>query len=68
MLTSCALSCSKLTSDSVQEVDSFYNIVEKDINGLPIDFNIFRDKVVYIVNVASHCGYTAENYELLKRL
>lgn len=44
------------------------DIIEHDIDGNEISFEQFRGKVVYIVNVASKCGYTATNYELLRRL
>jgi glutathione peroxidase-family protein len=44
------------------------DIVEHGIDGEEINFEQFRGKVVYVVNVASHCGYTATNYELLRRL
>lgn len=47
---------------------SFYDIIENDINGNIINYQQFRNKLVYIVNVASQCGYTNENYELLKLL
>lgn len=47
---------------------SFYDIVEKDANGNDVSFSQFRGKVVYGVNVASKCGYTASGYALLSRL
>ena len=66
MIQNCAKSCSQMTSNTFE---SFYDIQgEHDINGNPIDFNQFRDKVVYIVNVASYCGYTQSNYEILRTL
>ena len=47
MLHNCAKSCH-------QDIpDSFYDIQAEDIDGNMVDFNSFRDKVVYIVNVAS---------------
>lgn len=48
--------------------NSFYEIREKDINGLIVDFAQFQGKVVYIVNVASHCGYTESNYQMIRSL
>merc|ERR1719230_179394 len=49
MLYNCAKSCH-------QDIpDSFYNIQAEDIDGNMIDFKMFRDRVVYIVNVASEC-------------
>jgi len=50
------------------EMTSFYDIVEKDLNGNDVLFSQFRGKIVYIVNVASQCGYTASNYKLLRDL
>ena len=47
---------------------SFYDIMETDVYGNHISFERFRDKVVLVVNVASYCGYTAENYELFRSL
>jgi glutathione peroxidase len=47
---------------------SFYEIVEKDNNGNDVSFEKFRGKVVYGVNVASRCGYTASGYALLSRI
>ena len=47
MLYNCAKSCH-------QDIpDSFYDIQAEDIDGNVIDFKMFRDRVVYIVNVAS---------------
>lgn len=47
---------------------SFYDIVEKDANGNDVSFSKFKGKVVYGVNVASKCGYTASGYALLSKL
>lgn len=47
---------------------SFYEIVERDANGNEVSFEKFRGKVVYGVNVASRCGYTASGYALLSKL
>lgn len=40
----------------------------KDIDENILDASIFKDKVVFAMNVASACGYTKPGYELLKRL
>jgi glutathione peroxidase-family protein len=69
MLVNCALSCSPQIGQTTSSKSlDFYSIVEKDIDGNDIKFDRFRGKVVYIVNVASQCGYTAENYDLLRSL
>jgi glutathione peroxidase len=72
MLVNCAKSCDLLQSQkslgNQQQIQNFYSIIEKDINGKEIKFEQFRNKIVYIVNVASYCGYTNENYDLLKSL
>ena len=65
MLRNCRKSC----GDKVPEVPTdFYSISERDIYGNMIYFEQFRGKYVYIVNVASQCGYTADNYKLLQQL
>jgi len=43
----------------------FYKIKEKDSKGKDFDFSAFKGKVVYGVNVASKCGFTASGYKLL---
>ena len=49
--------------------DSFYGIQgETDAKGQPVDFSKFKNKIVYGVNVASKCGYTASGYKLLSEL
>jgi glutathione peroxidase len=70
MLKNCALSCDTFTSKTPDKSSFgwFYDIIETDITGKELNFENFRNKVVYIVNVASHCGYTAENYETFRRL
>lgn len=70
MLTQCALACSEVSSPKEVEssISSFYDIVEKDVYGKPFSFQQFRGKVVFLVNVASYCGYTAENYALFRDL
>jgi hypothetical protein len=69
MLTHCKDACAAVEQASALDVPaSFYDIVETDLYGNELKFEVFRDKVVYLVNVASYCGYTAENYELLRNL
>lgn len=47
---------------------SFYDITEKDAAGNPVSFSKFKGKVVYGVNVATKCGYTASGYALLSKI
>jgi Glutathione peroxidase/ShK domain-like len=69
MLENCADACSKATTvDAVQAASSLYEIDETDIDGQTVPMESFRGKVLYIVNVASHCGYTEENYSTFRRL
>ena len=46
----------------------FYSIVEKDGKGNDFSFEQLRGRVVYGVNVASKCGYTASGYALLEKI
>ena len=48
--------------------NSFYDLSELDSTGKAVDFQKFKGKVVYGVNVASKCGYTASGYALLSRI
>jgi hypothetical protein len=72
MLENCALSCSQVgenNNEISEEIpNSFYDLEETDLYGKQFSFNRFRGKVVYIVNVASHCGYTEENYNEFRSL
>ena len=49
-------------------MSSFYDIKEKDASGKVVDFSKFKGKVVYGVNVATKCGYTASGYALLAKI
>jgi glutathione peroxidase len=69
----CALSFSKVSSRVFTQarslsMNSFYDITEKDYKGDAVDFSKFKGKVVYGVNVASRCGYTASGYALLSKI
>lgn len=69
MLTSCSLSCDKYQTlaDTVIPT-SFYDIIEEDIHGNEVRFSRFKGKVVYVINVASYCGYTESNYAQFRQL
>eukprot|EP00596_Hydrurales_sp_CCMP1899_P007405 CAMPEP_0119041664 /NCGR_PEP_ID=MMETSP1177-20130426/12845_1 /TAXON_ID=2985 /ORGANISM="Ochromonas sp, Strain CCMP1899" /LENGTH=186 /DNA_ID=CAMNT_0007007881 /DNA_START=42 /DNA_END=602 /DNA_ORIENTATION=+ len=47
---------------------SFYDLSEKDASGNVVSFAKFKGKVVYGVNVATKCGYTASGYSLLAKV
>ncbi len=46
---------------------SIYEFTMNDIDGNPVTFEIFRNKVILIVNVASKCGFTHQ-YKGLQEL
>ncbi len=56
------------TSLKMAAPSSFYDITEKTASGQDFSFSNFKGKVVYGVNVASKCGYTASGYALLSRV
>jgi glutathione peroxidase len=73
MLANCPVACNeaKLNAGGQNNVviaNSFYEIKEKDQYGKVLDFADFEGKVIYLVNTASHCGYTASNFEQFARL
>jgi glutathione peroxidase-family protein len=69
MLRHCRKSCqASLHSLTPSLPTDFYSITERDIYGNLVHYSQFRNKLVYVVNVASQCGYTAENYKLLQSL
>jgi len=44
---------------------SFYDMgfIVPDIHGIPFSFDSLKGQVTLVMNVASHCGYTKDNYE-----
>lgn len=59
---------SSATAKNALHMSSFYDLTEKDAKGVDVKFDKFKGKVVYGVNVASKCGYTASGYALLEKL
>lgn len=57
-----------ISKQNTLKMSSFYDIVEKDAQGNDVSFSQYRGKVVYGVNVASRCGYTASGYALLAKI
>ena len=56
-------------SSGLIEPSQFYALKGKSLTGnKEISFDQFKNKVVMITNVASECGYTAQNYEQLAQL
>jgi len=70
MLESCAAACAKITIDdeSISQINSFFDLEAKDINGDFVDFASFRGQVTVVTNVASYCGYTEQHYNELVQL
>lgn len=62
------LASSSSSSSLSMVAKSFYDIEEVDSKGKTVKFDQFKGKVVYGVNVASKCGYTASGYALLSKL
>ena len=61
-------SLSSATAKNTLHMSSFYDLTEKDAKGVDVKFDKFKGRVVYGVNVASKCGYTASGYALLEKL
>lgn len=51
--------------DNWKEAKSIYEFTANDIHGQPVSLEKYRGHVCIIVNVASQCGYTKNNYKEL---
>lgn len=51
-----------------KEATSIYDFTVNDIKGNPVKLDKYKGHVAIIVNVASQCGLTANNYKELAEL
>lgn len=54
--------------ENPKEANSIYEFSANDINGQPVSLERYKGHVCIIVNVASQCGYTKNNYAELVEL
>ncbi|CAG9840651.1 unnamed protein product [Diabrotica balteata] len=67
--SSCSHSINTMSSpDSYKSANSIYEFTANDIKGEPVSLEKYRGHVCIIVNVASQCGYTKNNYAELVEL
>lgn len=67
------INCRAMASVTLENPDyktatSIYDFTVLDIKGNPVKLDIYKGHVAIIVNVASQCGLTANNYKQLNEL
>lgn len=50
------------------DIDSFYKLLDRDMNGKEVPMKTFEGSVLCVVNVSSNCGLTPPNYTQLVQL
>jgi glutathione peroxidase len=55
-----ALAAMLMTAVSLRAADSLYDLPLKDIDGKDVTLKPYAGKVLLLVNVASHCGFTPQ--------
>lgn len=55
-------------SEDIKNIKSIYEFTVKDTHGNDVSLEKYRGKVVLIVNIASQCGLTKNNYKKLTQL
>lgn len=69
MLDNCADACAAVDQTVANNIpESIFDIVEEDLFGREFRLDSLKGKVIYIVNVASQCGYTQSNYEEMREI
>lgn len=56
----------KLSNEKAIPLISFYTLTDKLNGGTTIDFSVWKDKKLLLVNTASDCGYTGQYADLEK--
>jgi len=67
LLTLLGCATASLASSSSHDASTIYDFKMKNIDGKEIKLSKFKGKVLLVVNVASHCGYTPQ-YKSLEQV